>query len=115
MYQRSESAAEVRNNLSQCSGLDKAIASVPSSVSADNVEESSLTEKRFALVPQNDSLVGWNLAGGPFSSQWMFQAVNVAVKAISNSMGGSVEEFGKPDLILLFNAVCYEYFFGFRR
>ncbi|XP_021944333.1 pecanex-like protein 1 isoform X3 [Folsomia candida] len=95
MYQRSESAAEVRNNLSQyCSGLDKEISSVPASVSADNVEESSLTEKRFALVPQNDSLVGWNLAGGPFfSGQWMFQAVNVAVKAISTSMGGSTEEF----------------------
>lgn len=86
MYQRSESAAEVRNNLQYPS--EETVPHVPASVSADNVEESSMTEKRFALVPQNDSMVGWNLAGGPFQHQWMFQAVNVAVKAI----GGSADD-----------------------
>lgn len=33
-------------------------------------------EKRFALVPAEESLVGWNQSGGPFTSQWLFQAVN---------------------------------------
>jgi len=33
-------------------------------------------DKKFALVPSEESLVGWNQSGGPFTSQWLFQAVN---------------------------------------
>lgn len=40
-----------------------------------------IKEKKFILVPQTESLVGWNQAGGPFTSQWLFQAVNVAANA----------------------------------
>jgi len=66
------------------------------SVSAPNIDEdseSSPIEKRFALVPQRDSLIGGNLAGGPFPSQWLFQAVNVAVKAIASSMTNNGSKF----------------------
>ncbi|ODM97119.1 Pecanex-like protein 1 [Orchesella cincta] len=48
--------------------------------------DSISNERRFVLVPQNDSMVGWNQAGGPFTSQWLFQAVNVAVKAFTSTM-----------------------------
>lgn len=79
-YLRSESAVEVGEGVA-----GDAAFGVPTSASSNNVEETSLTEKRFALVPQNDSMVGWNLPGGPFSSQWMFQAVNVSVKPLDGS------------------------------
>lgn len=61
--------------------------------------DSASNERRFVLVPQNDSMVGWNQAGGPFPSQWLFQAVNVAVKKFTSTMqppgsstGGTVVE-----------------------
>jgi hypothetical protein len=74
---------------SYCGSMGDDVAST--SVSAPNIDEDkdSPMEKRFALVPQSDSMIGGNLAGGPFPSQWLFQAVNVAVKAIASSMTGS--------------------------
>lgn len=55
-------------------------------VNTVSTDDPSSSERRFVLAPQNDSMVGWNQAGGPFPSQWLFQAVNVAVKKFTSSM-----------------------------
>lgn len=96
VQKRSESASEVRSGNDNRADEEEFNPGTSNSVSAsaDNVEDSSTTEKRFALVPQNDSMIGWNQAGGPFPSQWLFQAVNVAVKAITSSMTGSSAMIG---------------------
>lgn len=64
-------------------------------------DNAAANERRFVLAPQNDSLVGENLAGGPFPSQWLFQAVNVAVKKLASSMqppiNGTVGDAGTSD------------------
>jgi hypothetical protein len=57
--------------------------------------------KRFALVPAEESLVGWNQSGGPFTSQWLFQAVNPGVEALLNDISK-----GSPVIY----AICIWYF-----
>lgn len=88
-----ESSAQCRDNVDGAANsgsikeisveVDKSLC--PHAIDDENIlpESGVVNERRFVLVPQDDSMTGWNSAGGPFASQWLFQAVNVAVKAIT--------------------------------
>jgi len=39
-------------------------------------DKSRNNDKICSLIPTQESLLGWNQSGGPFTSQWLFQAVS---------------------------------------
>lgn len=85
--QNSEGQEDLSNQSeSFCREKESLDASIEETMNNVNTDDPSSSERRFVLAPQNDSMVGWNQAGGPFPSQWLFQAVNVAVKKFTCSM-----------------------------